>query len=309
MLILFRDFITSSWGMTFLLWTGMILMVTGIILYVMSSGFDVKKAGHWSIPLFLLVFVYLAFFFASQGSDISSMSVFLGSMPFGRDFSGASSAVGTALNGGNVLAWAETLPMDMINALADGLRLSASDLAGIIVLIATFGRVIVLTVVAKLFQKVIELVITFLPLKWLWWWVMQAFAAVLTVVVQWLVYSALLPRISSQGEVVVNLIVAAVASIVTIVAVVLEIVMMCRPEGRVMKFFERVTGLTYFLNHLAETMIVSLIVMIAGMFVVAMGVQQRLAAILNQIDAVIALGIGLLAFLAVWCFVFFLFKE
>ena len=138
---------------------------------------------------------------------------------------------------------------------------------------------------------------------------MQAFAAVLTVVVQWLVYSALLPRISSQGEVVVNLIVAAVASIVTIVAVVLEIVMMCRPEGRVMKFFERVTGLTYFLNHLAETMIVSLIVMIAGMFVVAMGVQQRLAAILNQIDAVIALGIGLLAFLAVWCFVFFLFKE
>ncbi|MBQ1414567.1 MAG: hypothetical protein IIY92_01385, partial [Lachnospiraceae bacterium] len=156
---------------------------------------------------------------------------------------------------------------------------------------------------------VIELVITFFPLKWLWWWVMQAFAAVLTVVVQWLVYSALLPRISSQGEVVVNLIVAAVASVVTIIAVVLEIIMMCRPEGAVVKFFEKVTGLTYFLNHLAETMIVSLIVMIAGMFVVAMGVQQRLAAILSQIDAVIALGIGLLAFLAVWCFVFFLFKE
>ncbi|MBR0402144.1 MAG: hypothetical protein IJH73_06505, partial [Lachnospiraceae bacterium] len=104
-------------------------------------------------------------------------------------------------------------------------------------------------------------------------------------------------------------IIVAVAVIVTIVAVVLEIIMMCRPEGKVVKFFEKATGLAELMYHLAETMVVSLIVMIAGMFVVAMGVQQRLAAILSQIDAVIALGIGLLAFLAVWCFVFFLFKE
>ena len=309
MLVLFREFITSSWGMTFLLWAGTILLVAGIILYVMSSGFDVKKAGHWSIPLFLIVFVYFAFFFASQGSDISAFSVFLGSMPFGEELGGASGAINAFLTGKGTMPWEATLPVDVINALADGLRVTASDVAGIILVIATFGRVIVMTVVVKLLQKVIEAVTTFLPWRWLWWWVLQAFATVLTVVVQWLVYSRLLPRISSQGEVVVNVIIAAVAVIVTIVAVVLEMIMICRPEGKVVKFVERVSGLSYFLNHLGETMVVSLIVMIAGLFVVAMGIQQRLAAILNQIDAVIALGIGLLAFLAVWFFVFFLFKE
>ena len=100
-----------------------------------------------------------------------------------------------------------------------------------------------------------------------------------------------------------------VASVLTIVAVVLQIIMICRPEGGVVALFEKITGLSYFLNHLGETMVVSLIVMIAGMCIVAMGIQQRVAAVLHQIDAAIALGIGLLAFLAVWFFVFFLFKE
>ncbi|MBQ1516101.1 MAG: hypothetical protein IIZ51_09650, partial [Lachnospiraceae bacterium] len=206
MLVLFREFITSSWGMTFLLWAGTILLVAGIILNVISSGFDVKKAGHWSIPLFLIVFVYFAFFFASQESDISAFSVFLGSMPFGEEIRGINGPINAFLTGKGTMPWAATLPVDMINALADGLRVTASDVAGILLVIATFGRVIVLTVVAKLFQKVIEVVTTLLPWRWLWWWVLQAFATVLTVVVQWLVYSALLPRFSSQGEVVVNLI-------------------------------------------------------------------------------------------------------
>ncbi len=295
--------------MTFLLWAGVILLVAGIILYVMSAGVDVKKVGHWSIPLFLIVFVYFAFFFASQGSDISAFSVFLGSMPFGEDIGGINGPINAVLTGKGTMPWAATLPVDMINALADGLRVTASDVAGIILVIATFGRVIVLTVVAKLFQRIIEAVTTLLPWRWLWWWVMQAFATVLTVVVQWLIYSRLLPSISSRGEVVVNLIIVAVAVIVTIVAVVLEIIMICRPEGKVVNFFKKATGLAELLYHLAETMVVSLIVMIVGVFVVATGVQQRLAAILNVTETVIALVVGLLAFLAVWFFVFFLFKE